>query len=183
MHGLGVFQFFTEDSNFFAGAVCACEAVCLARFLRDGVAVPHWTRILKFVAACALMMTFLVVFIILIPWACSAGYDGVKMLLFSGAQPLMHVICPLIALASFVFLQTDDPLPWQTIWLGAAPVYLYGTVATILNAARIMVGPYPFLYVYEQPIWASMLWIAALCCLGTAIAAAVWALNRRASRN
>jgi len=178
MHGLGIFVYFTENSNFFALFACTCEAICLARFLRAGIPIPHWSRVLKYIATCGLAMTFLVVFLILIPWACSAGYDGFRMLLAVGAQPFMHLVCPVIALVSFIFLETDIPLKRTLVWLGAAPVYLYGTIASILNILRVMVGPYPFLYFYQQPVWASVLWIAALFVFGTAIAAAVWALNR-----
>lgn len=131
-------------------------------------------------------MTFLVVFLVLIPWANNTGADGTRMLLFSGAQPFMHAICPVIVFVSFVFLQTDQPLPRRTIWLGAAPVYFYGTIALILNIARVMSGPYPFLFVYQQPVWASALWVVALFALGTGIAAGVWAVNshnvKRASK-
>lgn len=181
IHGLGVFQYFTENSNFFALFACACEAICITRFLRRGTPIPRWSRILKYIAVCCLMMTFLVVFLVLIPWAYSAGYDGIKMLLMAGAQPFMHAICPLLAFISFVFLETDLPLKRSIIWLGAAPVFLYGAVSTTLNVLRVMVGPYPFLFVYQQPIWASVLWIIAMCAFGTVIAAAVWALNKRAA--
>lgn len=181
-HGLGVFRFFTENSNFFALFACACEAICITRFLRDGVPIPRWSHILKYLATCCLMMTFLVVYFILVPWAFSAGYDGVKMLLVSGAQPFMHTLCPLVAFISFAFLQTDISLGRKFIWLGAAPVYLYGAISTLLNVLRMMVGPYPFLYVYQQPVWASILWIVALCGLGTVIAAGVWAVNRHRTK-
>ena|GEM_PF-6177703 len=41
MHGLGIFSYFTEDSNLFALFACTCEAICLARYLRRGVPIPR----------------------------------------------------------------------------------------------------------------------------------------------
>lgn len=182
-HGTGVFQFFTEDSNFFTLGVCAVEAICLIRFLHTGYAIPRWSYVLKYIATCSLTMTFLVVFAILIPWANSAGLDGTGMLLFKGAQPFMHLICPAIVFISFMFLQKGGPLSRRTIWLGATPVYLYGVIAIVLNTGRVMSGPYPFLLVYQQPVWASMLWAVALFALGTGIAAGVWTLGRRKAKH
>ena len=32
----------------------------------------------------------------------------------------------------------------------------------ILNIAKLYVGPYPFLHVYEQPVYMSVFWILAI---------------------
>ena len=46
------------------------------------------------------------------------------------------------------------------------PPVLYAAVIVTLNLTRTVRGPYPFLLVYEQPVWASLLWAGVI--LGTA---------------
>lgn len=38
------------------------------------------------------------------------------------------------------------------------PTLIYAVVMVILNIAKAVHGPYPFLYVYEQPIYMSVVW-------------------------
>ena len=49
----------------------------------------------------------------------------------------------------------------------------------ILNGARVLDGPYPFLRVYNQPVWATVLWIAGIY-LGTFLLGLILRLLRKA---
>jgi hypothetical protein len=72
-----------------------------------------------------------------------------------------HTLCPLLALASFALLEHDrvssKDIPAAMIFTLA-----YATIMIILNIAKVVVGPYPFLMVYNQPIWASILWCVGI---------------------
>jgi hypothetical protein len=61
------------------------------------------------------------------------------------------------------------------------PTLFYGVTAIALNIARVMHGPYPFFYVYEQPAWASVLWVIGILFCSWLIAWGVWKLSLRRS--
>ena len=51
------------------------------------------------------------------------------------------------------------------------------------NVARVYKGPYPFFYVYEQPLWVSGMWVVVILGGALLIAWMVWKLGggRRAA--
>lgn len=97
---------------------------------------------------------------------------GVQAMLLQGAMPIHHVLCPLLSLISYVRLE-DGPRPMLAI--GLVPTLAYAAVIVALNIARVIVGPYPFLHVYQQPVYVSLLWLAGI--VGSA-AAIGWLLIR-----
>ncbi|HPF53799.1 MAG TPA: hypothetical protein PLM48_04040 [Clostridia bacterium] len=58
------------------------------------------------------------------------------------------------------------------------PTLLYAIVIIILNIAKLLVGPYPFLHIYEQPWYMSIVWIAVILGMATLLAWLLWLLNR-----
>ena len=45
------------------------------------------------------------------------------------------------------------------------PTIIYAAVMIVLNLLKVLRGPYPFLYVYEQPIYMSVIWAVAILAL------------------
>ncbi len=164
-HGLDLFQFYTQDSNLLAMVASAICVVYTALGLKNGTtALPEWVKSLKYMATCCLAITFVVTVCVLSPLA---GPGAWKFMLFSGSMLYHHLLCPVAAFVSFVFLETDPVLSKKHIYYALAPTFLYAVITTTLNIARVMVGPYPFLMVYQQPWYISILWIFII--LGTAL--------------
>ncbi len=92
-----------------------------------------------------------------------------------------HLLNPLCVFVSFVFLERDPKLPARCIPLALVPTVLYGSVALWANIRRLIVGPYPFLMVYEQTPAQSVLWCAVILAMNLFCAWLVWRLggNRR----
>lgn len=159
-HGIHLLQFYTEDSNIFALFAYAACAVYTARSLRDGAStLPQWVKITKYMATCCLAVTFVVVICVLAPMA---GTNGFRIMLLSGSMLYHHLICPVIALLSFIFLDTEPPLTRNHTYFALIPTGIYAAVTLTLNILKVMEGPYPFLYVYEQPVYMSAIWFAAI---------------------
>jgi len=155
-HGIALFQFYTEDSNLLAMAACALCAGYTVRNLRHGAAaLPRWVKILKFMAVCCLAVTFVVVLVILAP---TAGRGGFRMMFLYSSMLYHHLLCPVLALVSFILWETDPPLTRRHIRYALIPTLLYAAAALTLNILRLMDGPYPFLHVYEQPVYMSVVW-------------------------
>lgn len=179
-HGAGLLTYYTNDSNIFALFACAILAGYQIREAKSGKAVPNWALWLKYTAACLLTVTFLVVACMLAPMN---GAQGYVMMMFSGSLFLQHFFCPLVVLFSFIFLEPAPQFTMKDTWYALIPTGVYAVILVILNLVRKVTGPYPFLKVYDQPVWASILWIIVIGGAAFLVAWGVRAANaKRAKR-
>ena len=170
--GVQMFSFYTENSNFFTAFVCLLMAVFQLRALLTGREVPRWVKRLKYIATCCLTMTFLTVVFILAPYYKDEG--GVVFLLTASSMLYHHLLNPLCAFVSFVFLEREPRLSGKNVFCALIPTLLYGSIAVWANVQRLIVGPYPFLRIYEQTIQQSLEWLVAIVCLNLFYAWLVW---------
>ena len=173
-------QFYTQDSNLFA---LLTSFLCLAfsiYSLATHSSLPVWVKSLKYFSTCCLTVTFLVVVVILAP------IDGVmygnvagayKNILTNGNMLYHHLLCPILAIVSFVFFEKEPLLGRQFVLYAMIPTLIYAVVIVILNIAKLIVGPYPFLHVYEQPVYMSLIWGFVVLSLAFLINWGVWKLN------
>lgn len=175
---LGMFMFYTQDSNILACAACALLAAFQIRALRTGADIPVWAQRLKYAAVCCLSVTFLVVVLVLAPM--SDGAYGVMLL--SGTMLYHHLLCPLAAFLGFMLFEKRPALRRIDALLPTLLTLVYAVVLTALNIARILDGPYPFLRVYAQSVNASILWALAILGGAEMLAWGVFALHSRIHR-
>lgn len=151
--GWGQFQYFTQDSNYFA---LITSALFLIFALRGGIdkPLPRWIVLLRYIATCLLSVTFLVIVFILAP---PYGLEGYRIALLTDAQVFEHLLCPLLSFFSLVLFE-DAPQQKGASLFAMIPTLLYAVIAVLFNFAKILHGPYPFLYVYEQSWWQSVLY-------------------------
>lgn len=136
----------------------------------------------KYIATCLTTVTFVVVLAVLIPMAGGYGKSGVAArYLFRGSNLWMHFVCPVLGLCSFVFFEHEYKLKLRTGLIAAAPTLLYAIVTTILNFARVISGPYPFLKVYEQPWYMTVIWFITIPLAAYLIALLIRLLNKLAA--
>ena len=107
-------------------------------------------------AVSATTVTFLVVVLVL-----SWMYGDLWYILTAGSMLYTHTLCPLIALGTFIGFVPKEFKKVDAIKATSFTV-IYGLIAIILNVMRVMKGPYPFLYVYEQPVWVTVFWIVTI---------------------
>ena len=107
-------------------------------------------------AVSATTVTFLVVVLVL-----SWMYGDLWYILTAGSMLYTHTLCPLIALGTFIGFAPKEFKKVDAIKATSFTV-IYGLIAIILNVMRVMKGPYPFLYVYEQPVWVTVFWIVTI---------------------
>ena len=171
--GWSMLVFYTCDSNLLGAIACSILTVCYIRMLKTGKALPGWAVIIKYMAVCCLTITFLVTVFILTPFmAMDARLYGMpekmsfaqsaQFMLLGGCTLYHHVISPLLAFISFVLF---EPLPCgakKALGYAIIPTAIYAAVSVTLNILRIWHGPYPFLYVYEQSVWMSLVWFAVV---------------------
>ena len=168
-HGISVVRFFTFLSNF-VGVISAaflCAALIMSLKNRSYL-ISRTAATLKFVSTCCLTLTFLVVVFALVPLAVgrqSTIGETISRFLFTGNMLYQHFLCPVVSIISIIFI---DPLNFgfakarKLALYATCPVLAYAIVVTLLNVLKVMRGPYPFLDVYAQPVYVSILWAVAI---------------------
>lgn len=113
----GLFRFFTILSNLLCAAVSLVVLLCAA-----AGSLPFWALLLKYAGTAAVTVTLLTVLLFLVP----ATRDYKRML--TGPEFFLHLLCPLLAIVSFLVFEKKTVMPAWTIAVGVLPVVLYGLV-------------------------------------------------------
>ena len=165
--GIGNFirslMFYTQLSNL-AGMLSA------AALLVFGPA--SWVITFRYLSACMLVMTMLVTIFVLVP-----TMKDTKLLLWSRVGFFLHLVCPILNVASYILL--EQYAPSGLIWIPVLVTLIYGDIMLYFNYQRKVDGPYPFLRVYHQSKTATVIWFTALLFLVLGIGTAVTALSVR----
>lgn len=114
-------------------------------------------------------MTLVVVTAVLAPMIESTGRPGFYLMFVDGAKPVTHLLAPLLVTGSYVAFEADRAMALRQSLVGLAPTIAYTAVAYPANIARLWDGPYPFLQVWNMPVWASVLWFVVLLALSFAL--------------
>lgn len=173
-------RFYTLDSNLFLLAACAVQA-CFETgiLLGKGHFVPSWVRLFKYFAVCMTTLTFFIVLLVFMPMM--GGLSAFPSAFLVHSALFHHFLCPVLGFVSFAF--KDHPsIPDRRVTIAAlVPTLVYGIVAIVLNITHVLYGPYPFLCVYEQPVWASVLWFVGILFFAWVLAWLIWKLALRLS--
>ena len=143
-------EFYTEDSNFFALLV----TIIYSYYLFSDKKVPKLVNILRLSSLAMLMITFLTVSLVLVPI-----YRMDLSLAYWGPNFFYHLVCPILFFINYIFFSKKEEFSTKDIFVSIIPTIIYGTIITMMNVIVKGYGPYPFLYVYEQPVYLSVLWI------------------------
>ena len=150
--GFSPLQYYTVDSNIFA----CISSIILVIALLIKKKTPLWVHKLRYFATSCISVTLVVVLVILIP---AAGFNSVPEMLFQGTNLWQHTVCPLLCIISFLFFEKDEQLDSAQSIYALIPTFIYAAVTLILNMIRVIRGPYVFMYVYEQSIWMTFMWM------------------------
>lgn len=184
--GLKAVEYYTVDSNI----VClfACLFMAISQILvvfGKREEVPQWVVSFKYCATCLVAVTFIVVVTILAPFDASHGMPLSKAystLLLHDNMLWLHFICPLVCVLSFVFF--DSSLEERTTRPVEAliPTEIYGVILVQLNAVRKVVGPYPFLMMYNQTLKMSVIWMFAVFGVALLLAWLIYLWKKKAQQ-
>lgn len=163
-------NYYTQQSVILSTIAAAVMAFFWWRKLKKPkTKVPMWAILLKYASVVSLTITFLVVLLVLIPiYATEMGFwNATGWLLLSSSMVYTHTLCPIIAAVLFLFFERHQFSGWKKVFIALIPTFLYAAVAIILNIAKVWDGPYPFLRVYVNPIWQTILYVVGI--LGGAV--------------
>ncbi|MDO4418082.1 MAG: hypothetical protein Q4C02_07375 [Eubacteriales bacterium] len=159
--GPALVKWYTIDSNVLQMGVSAL----VVYYCLKGREIPGRITVLHFISAVGLTITFLIAAFVLAP------EGGIHYYFIDNVAPINHLIGPALSVISLLFLEKTSKQPIRIVLWPAVVSLLYGAVCLILNACRLLDGPYFFLQVYEQPAGVIALWfgIIAVLCLGLSL--------------
>jgi hypothetical protein len=143
-------EYYTEDSNIFALIV----TIIYSYYLFSNKEVPKIVNILRLSSLVMLMITFLTVSLVLVPI-----YRMDLSFAYWGPNFFYHLVCPILFFINYTFFSKKEEFSTKDLFISTTPTIVYGIIVTTMNVIVKGYGPYPFLYVYEQPVYLSVLWI------------------------
>ena len=154
--GIMAAQYYTQLSNLMLMIAAIILEVFLIRKIVKKTAIPRWVGLVLFSAVAATTVTIVVVLTIL-----SWQVGDLGWLLFNGSMLFTHTLCPILAIILFTVF---NPCEFKKTDARYAMIFTlgYAVVAMTMNIAKIWHGPYPFLWVYEQPVWISVMWVIVI---------------------
>lgn len=171
--GVENFVFYTQDSNYFAMVVSLLFCVYAVKEMCGKTEIPKWIYCMRYISVSCLMLTALVVVFVLMPMMRENAFS----MLYEGSMLYQHTLCPILSIVSFFMFEVKYNLSKTEIIKALIPTIIYAAVAIILNIVKVIKGPYPFLMVYSQPWYASVLWCIAILGIAGVIASVVRSIN------
>lgn len=147
--GFGMFEYYTQDSNL----LVLFSSILTLIFLFQKKEFPSWLQWFKFTATVSITLTLLVVLTIL-----SWTMGGLSHMMFDGVFLFHHTLCPILSIITYLFLEPYDIREEKFFRKSVSFTILYAEILIFLNIFKVVEGPYPFLMVYKQPIYMSILW-------------------------
>ena len=174
-YGLGVFQFYTEDSNYFALAISIIYCIGIGYSLCYKKEIPNWIHQLRFISTACLTLTFLMILCVLSPLYPSKFVSWMSL----GSGLFQHSLCPILSIISFLLFETQYKLTKKSIFFAFVPTLIYGISCIILNLTKTIEGPYPFFYLYKLPWYISTPWLLGVVAVALLIAWLIYWLHNK----
>ena len=171
-NGLMCFKFYTDLSNFlalFSSVVYVINSITSNK-------ISNFTKYLKLFAVTNLSVTFFVVIFILAP---VSGTMAIWFMLFFDSMFFHHLFCPVLSIVSFLFFETDISLLKSDIFVSIIPTLIYAGIILALNLAKIIVGPYKFFLVFEQPYFITILYFIIILLLILTLSSIFFLIKKR----
>lgn len=161
------FIYYTIDSNIFV-------LIAAVLYLITRKNVPKVVQLAKYSSALSVLITLLIVVFVLYPMS---NFDF-EFLFLKDSAFLMHVVCPVMATISFLFFEKISLD--NTFKNNLRSLYftiVYAIVLISLNILKVVSGPYPFLKVYDQPGFMTVLWLVGILAFAFILSRILMSLN------
>ncbi len=169
------FLYYTQLSNV---AAVISSAMYIIFFNSDNERVRAFVRGARYLGACGLTLTFIVVMCVFLP---VGGADAAGKLLATINGILHHSVCPVLSIVSYLFFE-EGVRSRKAVLIPIVATAVYAFTLYTLNFLRLAKAPYPFFEVYEHEIFELILWFVGMILLTVGIAVAVRLVNLKVSR-
>ncbi len=174
---LGMFKFFTVDSNLFMGIISLLFAIFEIRLLRGNIdEIPRYMYILKLMATTGVTLTFIVVFAYLWPLV------GSLYLMILNSNLFFHLLVPVFSMITFIFFERNNKISFKYSFYGVIPVIMYGLfylINVLVHMNNGIVSPvYDFYYFVQNGVWTSIIVVPVMFIISYTISLILWRFNK-----
>ena len=176
---LGMFKFFTVDSNLLVGIASLILAIYEKRLLNNRItSIPIKYYILKFIATVSVSLTFLVVFFYLGP----ISPNGISSLL-QNSNLFFHLIIPLLSMVSFIFFEYNDSFKFKYVLYSIIPTVAYEIfylINVLIHIENGKVSPqYDWYYFIQGGLWQIIIMIPFMIFITYIIGVVIWLVSKK----
>ena len=157
----GFFTYYTQLSNIVSILSSAIYIIVYLKWHRNYEPIV----LLRYLAACMMMFTFIVVVCIFVPFG-----GNVESLIIKPHGMCQHIIAPVFCVVSFAFFE-QKPEKRRALLLPVTVTMVYAAVMYLLNYMGAVTGPYPFFEVHNYDPPRLIVWFIELVLIDTAIGA------------
>lgn len=174
---LGMFKFFTVDSNLFMGIISLLFAIFEIRLLKGNIKeIPRYMYILKLMATTSVTLTFIVVFAYLGPLV------GNIYLMILNSNLYFHLLVPVFSMITFLFFERNNKMLFKYSFYGLIPVIMYGLyylINVLVHMDNGVVSPvYDFYYFVQNGVWTAIIVVPIMFIISYLISLFLWKFNK-----
>ncbi len=176
---LGMFKFFTVDSNIFMGVMAFLFALKEIKVLKkEEKEISRLYYLLKFMATVSVGLTFVVVFVYLGP-ICKGGV----LVLLRNSNLFYHLLVPVFSIITFIFFERNDKLSFKYSFYGLFPMTLYGLFYITNVLIHMQDGKvstkYDFYWFVQEGVWTAFIVVPIIVVITYFISVVLWSINRK----
>lgn len=177
--GIGMFRFFTVDSNFFMGIVALLYSIEEIKILKDKTyKISRKLNIFKYMATVSVSLTCFVVFVYL-----GRIVNGGIVVLLQNSNLFFHLIIPVTAFLTFVLFERNNDLKYKNTFYCLIPALVYGVfylINVLIHMENGSVLPkYDWYYFVQNGVWTSLIVLPAILFITYILGLIIWALNHK----
>ncbi len=179
---LGVFKFFTVDSNMFMGIVALLFAIKEIGVLRGNIdEIPAKYYVLKLMGTVAVGLTFFVVFAYL-----EFIVEGGIALLLMNSNLFLHLIIPVLSILNFAIFEKIDKLKFKYTFFGLIPTMVYAiyyVTNVLIHMENGKVSPiYDWYWFVQNGVWTAFIVTPVILIITYIISLLLWKINKKTNR-
>lgn len=175
---IGMFRFFTVDSNIFMGIVALTFAVLEIKLLKgkiEGIKTKQY--ILKLMSTVGVALTFFVVITYLGPIS-TGGIPS----MFKNSNLFFHLLIPLLSIFNFICFENTNKLKFKHTFLGIIPVIIYGAYYLTNTLIHVENGKVPIIYDWywfmQGGLWQILIAVPIIFGITYIISLILWKVNK-----
>ena len=178
-NNLGMFRFFTVDSNLLMGIVALVfayyELILLKKEIKE---IPKFMYILKLMATTGVTLTC----IITVTYLAYIVEGGVKVLLMN-SNLFFHLLIPVLSMITFMFFENTNKLKFKDSFYGLVPMFIYAiyyVINILIHIENGKVSPeYDWYWFVQKGMGAIFIVIPVMLLITYLISLVLWKVNRR----
>ena len=176
---IGMFRFFTVDSNMFMGIIAIIFAIKESKLLKEEITeISVKMYILKLMATTGVVLTFLTVFGYLGPIA-----EGGTVSLIKNSNLFFHLVIPILSIFNFILFERTDKIKFRYSFLGAIPslVYsIYYLINVLTHMKNGVVSPeYDWYWFVQGGLWQIGIVMPLMLGITCLISLILWRFNKK----